>query len=71
MLKLHAKSKKNLRITNDAREDEMDENVQQVATMVNNLRNMAIGLSTFCFFFCIIWIIFKTCPPKFQIKTAN
>lgn len=34
------------RITNDAREDEMDENVQQVATMVGNLRNMAIDMST-------------------------
>ena len=31
------------RITNDAREDEMDENIQQVSTMVGNLRNMAIG----------------------------
>ena len=34
------------RITNDAREDEMDENVQQVSTMVGNLRNMAIDMST-------------------------
>ena len=34
------------RITNDAREDEMDENVQQVATMVGNLRNMAIDMGT-------------------------
>ncbi|KAI6186398.1 Target SNARE coiled-coil domain and SNAP-25 domain-containing protein [Aphelenchoides besseyi] len=34
------------RITNDAREEEMDENVQQVATMVGNLRNMAIDMST-------------------------
>jgi hypothetical protein len=33
------------RVTNDAREDEMDENVQQVATMVGNLRNMAIGIN--------------------------
>jgi len=34
------------KITNDAREDEMDENVQQVATMVGNLRNMAIDMGT-------------------------
>ncbi|KAF7638428.1 Synaptosomal-associated protein [Meloidogyne graminicola] len=33
-------------ITNDAREDEMDENIQQVSTMVGNLRNMAIDMST-------------------------
>ncbi|VDN04354.1 unnamed protein product [Thelazia callipaeda] len=37
---------KHYRITNDAREDEMDENVQQVSTMVGNLRNMAIDMST-------------------------
>lgn len=36
----------NIRITNDAREDEMDENVQQVSTMIGNLRNMAIDMST-------------------------
>jgi len=34
------------RITNDAREDEMDENIQQVSTMVGNLRNMAIDMGT-------------------------
>lgn len=34
------------RITNDAREEEMDENVQQVSTMIGNLRNMAIDMST-------------------------
>ncbi|KAI3421942.1 hypothetical protein GPALN_012481 [Globodera pallida] len=34
------------RVTNDAREEEMDENVQQVSTMVGNLRNMAIDMST-------------------------
>lgn len=34
------------RITNDDREGEMDENIQQVATMVGNLRNMAIDMST-------------------------
>uniref|UniRef100_A0A1I7T5U9 Synaptosomal-associated protein n=1 Tax=Caenorhabditis tropicalis TaxID=1561998 RepID=A0A1I7T5U9_9PELO len=34
------------KITNDAREDEMDENIQQVSTMVGNLRNMAIDMST-------------------------
>ncbi|CAG7815392.1 unnamed protein product, partial [Allacma fusca] len=31
-------------ITNDAREDEMDSNLGQVATMVDNLRNMAIDI---------------------------
>ncbi|EGT55470.1 CBN-RIC-4 protein [Caenorhabditis brenneri] len=34
------------KITNDAREEEMDENIQQVSTMVGNLRNMAIDMST-------------------------
>lgn len=34
------------RITNDAREDEMDENIQQVGNMVGNLRNMAIDMGT-------------------------
>lgn len=34
------------KITNDAREDEMDENVQQVSAMVGNLRNMAIDMGT-------------------------
>ncbi|KRY19419.1 Synaptosomal-associated protein 25, partial [Trichinella patagoniensis] len=34
------------RITNDAREDEMDENIQQVSNMVGNLRNMAIDMGT-------------------------
>ena len=34
------------KITNDAREDEMDENVQQVSSMVGNLRNMAIDMGT-------------------------
>ena len=32
------------RITNDAREDEMENNMGQVATMVGNLRNMAIDM---------------------------
>ncbi|XP_014664676.1 PREDICTED: synaptosomal-associated protein 25-like [Priapulus caudatus] len=32
------------RITNDAREDEMEENIGQVAGMLGNLRNMAIDM---------------------------
>lgn len=32
------------RITNDAREDEMEENLQQVGSMVGNLRNMAVDM---------------------------
>ena len=36
--------KKKLRITNDAREDEMDENLVQVSSMIGNLRNMAIDM---------------------------
>ncbi|KAH7730520.1 Protein RIC-4 a [Aphelenchoides avenae] len=32
------------RITKDAREDEMDDNLQQVSSMVGNLRNMAIDM---------------------------
>jgi len=32
------------KITNDAREDEMDENMREVSTMVGNLRNMAIDM---------------------------
>uniref|UniRef100_A0A915ICB3 Synaptosomal-associated protein n=1 Tax=Romanomermis culicivorax TaxID=13658 RepID=A0A915ICB3_ROMCU len=32
------------RITQDAREEEMDENMQQVSSMVGNLRNMAIDM---------------------------
>ncbi|KAF2360312.1 SNAP-25 [Trinorchestia longiramus] len=34
------------RITNDAREDEMEENLGQVNTMVENLRNMAIDMGS-------------------------
>lgn len=34
------------RITNDAREDEMEENVGQVNTMIGNLRNMAIDMGS-------------------------
>jgi len=34
------------RITNDAREDEMDENIGQVGSMIGNLRNMAIDMGT-------------------------
>ena len=32
------------RITDDAREDEMEENLQQVDSMVSNLRNMAVDM---------------------------
>lgn len=35
-----------LRILNDAREEEMDENLQEVNTVVGNLRNMAIDIGT-------------------------
>lgn len=35
-----------LRITNDAREDEMESNMGQVSTMVGNLRNMAIDMGS-------------------------
>ncbi|XP_022083232.1 synaptosomal-associated protein 25-like isoform X7 [Acanthaster planci] len=34
------------RITNDAREDEMDENLQQVSGIVGNLRHMAIDMQS-------------------------
>ncbi|XP_013773265.1 synaptosomal-associated protein 25-like isoform X1 [Limulus polyphemus] len=34
------------KITNDAREDEMEENIQQVGTIVGNLRNMAIDMGS-------------------------
>ncbi|ODN01314.1 Synaptosomal-associated protein 25, partial [Orchesella cincta] len=34
------------RITNDAREDEMEENMGQVSTMIGNLKNMAIDMGT-------------------------
>lgn len=34
------------RITNDAREEEMEENMGQVNTMIGNLRNMAIDMSS-------------------------
>ena len=32
---------KQFSITNDDREEEMEENMQQVSTMIGNLRNMA------------------------------
>lgn len=34
------------RITNDARETEMEENMSQVNTMVGNLRNMALDMGS-------------------------
>jgi synaptosomal-associated protein 25 len=34
------------RITNDARENEMEENLQQVSTMIGNLRNMACDMGS-------------------------
>lgn len=35
-----------IRITNDAREDEMEENMGQVNTMIGNLRNMALDMGS-------------------------
>ena len=35
-----------VRITNDDREEEMEENMQQVSTMIGNLRNMAQDMGT-------------------------
>lgn len=35
-----------LRITNDAREDEMEDNMGQVNTMIGNLRNMALDMGS-------------------------
>lgn len=34
------------RVTNDDREEEMEENMQQVSTMIGNLRNMATDMGT-------------------------
>jgi archaellum component FlaC len=34
------------RITNDAREDEMEDNLGEVSTMIGNLRNMAIDMGS-------------------------
>ena len=34
------------RITNDAREDEMEDNMGQVNTMIGNLRNMAVDMGS-------------------------
>ena len=34
------------RITNDAREDEMEDNMSEVSTMIGNLRNMAIDMGS-------------------------
>lgn len=33
-------------VTNDIREDEMEDNMHHVAAIVNNLRNMAIDMGT-------------------------
>ena len=33
------------KITNDAREEEMEENMEQVSAMIGNLRNMANDMS--------------------------
>ena len=33
-----------IRITNDAREDEMEENMQQVGSVLGNLKNMAADM---------------------------
>lgn len=43
----HPKSYRSVyRITNDAREDEMEENMGQVTTMIGNLRNMALDMGS-------------------------
>ncbi|RXM98218.1 Synaptosomal-associated protein 23 [Acipenser ruthenus] len=34
------------RITNDAREDEMEENLDQVGSLIGNLKNMALDMGT-------------------------
>ena len=34
------------RITNDDREEEMEENMQLVSTMIGNLRNMAVDMGS-------------------------
>jgi len=34
------------RVTNDEREDEMEENLQQVSGLVSNLKNMALDMGT-------------------------
>lgn len=34
-----------VRITNDAKEEEMEENMKQVNTMIGNLRNMAMDIN--------------------------
>lgn len=34
------------RITNDAREDEMEQNIGEVGGMIGNLRNMAIDMGS-------------------------
>lgn len=36
----------NFRITNEAREDEMEDNMGQVNTMIGNLRNMALDMGS-------------------------
>ena len=42
------------KITNDAREDEMEENMEQVSAMIGNLRNMANDMGT------IIFLLFES-----------
>lgn len=37
---------RNVRITNDAREDEMEENLVAVNSMVGNLKSMAIDMNS-------------------------
>lgn len=36
----------NFSITNDAREDEMDQNMTEISGMVGNLRNMAVDMGS-------------------------
>lgn len=45
-VKPHKLTKFVFRITNDAREDEMEDNMGQVNTMIGNLRNMALDMGS-------------------------
>lgn len=46
IIKILETSPNDFRITNDAREDEMEENMGQVNTMIGNLRNMALDMGS-------------------------
>ena len=49
------------KITNDAREDEMEENMEQVSAMIGNLRNMANDMGMFIVLFRVLKIFSKSC----------